>query len=177
MPLPPEPNSDLIKISPDRQVVDAVKESTTIIHVHNGDVVFYLNNKMFRIGEIEELIMAERTYTSTTTNSPGAATAQGDGANASGSALQTNASSPIDFDELAIELAALRAEMRKRADGAATHDKAIAAIAEAEDSAKAKDEPALRGHLIKAGAWALDVAKDLSVAVAAEYIKGLLGGT
>jgi hypothetical protein len=166
-----------IEVSAEKQASEAVKETTVIIHIHQGDAVFIGDGRTYRIGQIGEMLVASRSYTSTTTNSPGAATAQGDGAAASGSAGQAAAKPDIDLDELAGELARLRGEMRKRADGSRAHDKAIAAVADAEDSAQAKDEPALRGYLVKAGAWTLDVARDVGLAVAADYLKDLFGVT
>jgi hypothetical protein len=73
------------------------------------------------------------------------------------------------LDKLAASLADLRVEMKNHAK-APEHDAAIGAIAEAETAAKKGNGPAVFQALARAGKWALDVAKEFSIQLAAEAL-------
>lgn len=76
----------------------------------------------------------------------------------------------IDFEDLVSDLANLRRAMRDRSSGEGEHDEALGQIAQAEKAAKGGDRPAVFRHLKNAGKWALEVATDIGVRVAAETI-------
>ena len=80
----------------------------------------------------------------------------------------------VNLAAAASELAQLRTELRKRADST-EQDKAVAAVAEAEDEAKKSNGPGMLEKLAKAGKWALDVATEIGSKVAVEAIKASLG--
>lgn len=80
----------------------------------------------------------------------------------------------INLGSLAQELPVLRAAMRKEAAEPA-HDKAVAAVAEAEEAAKDNDGPGVMGQLHKAGKWAWEMATKLGLNVATEALKKALG--
>lgn len=89
--------------------------------------------------------------------------------------VQTN-SAPLagDLSELARELNLLR-EAMKSSDGNIEGDIAIGEIAQASMAAAAGDEETTKGHLAKAGGWALGVANSIGAAVAAAAIKTAIG--
>ena len=80
----------------------------------------------------------------------------------------------INLGTLAQELPALRTAMRKEAAEPA-HDKAVAAVAEAEEAAKDNDGPGVMEQLHKAGKWAWEMASKLGLNVATEALKKALG--
>jgi hypothetical protein len=82
-------------------------------------------------------------------------------------------SDSIDLAKLADELSELRKAMRGCAEEA-DHDEAIGAIASAEKAARQQDGATVMARLKEAGSWALDVAKDVGKAVAAEAIKAAI---
>ncbi len=79
-----------------------------------------------------------------------------------------------NLDTLGEQLGQLRSEMKKRGTQP-EHDTAVGAIAEAETEAKKGDGPKAFASLKRAGSWALDVAKDLGVAVTVEALKQAAG--
>ena len=79
--------------------------------------------------------------------------------------------SNIDLSQLAEELTRLRAAMKQETEGTREQDKAIVAVADAEEAAIKSDGPSVLQHLKTAGTWALGVAEKIGVSVAAEAIK------
>lgn len=80
-----------------------------------------------------------------------------------------------DLPQFAIQLADLRKAMKIRTDGSVGHDNAIAAVGNAEEAAKAGDSGKMMECLKSAGAWAVDVAKDVTSSVVADVIKKSMG--
>ncbi|MDB6035561.1 MAG: hypothetical protein JWM16_5899 [Verrucomicrobiales bacterium] len=76
----------------------------------------------------------------------------------------------LDMRSLAVELAALRREMRQKATDPA-QDIAIGEIAAAEAAAQKGDASSVMRHLKSAGKWAFDVATKVGVSIASEAIK------
>jgi hypothetical protein len=83
---------------------------------------------------------------------------------------------PEQLSILAEELSRLRKELKHRSDHAPEQDVAIAAIAKAEVAAGKGDEGEVTHWLSQAGKWALDVATELGVAVAAAAITKAITG-
>lgn len=83
---------------------------------------------------------------------------------------QVQSQEKLDLPALTVELAKLRAEMKKSAT-APEHDVAVGAIAAAESAAKKGDEKSTLEHLKSAGQWALDLGIKIGVPVAIEAIK------
>jgi uncharacterized protein YjbI with pentapeptide repeats len=81
----------------------------------------------------------------------------------------------LDLPKLAEELGRLRSVMKQETEGTREQDKAVAAVAEAEEAAIKGDGPATLRHLKPAGKWALGIAEKIGVAVAADAIKKALG--
>jgi hypothetical protein len=61
--------------------------------------------------------------------------------------------------------------MKEQATGTCEQNKAIGAVADAEEAAGKGDGPATLGYLKTAGKWTLRIAEKIGVAVAAEAIK------
>ena len=80
----------------------------------------------------------------------------------------------LDLPKLAEELGRLREAMRNRATGTREQDKAIGAVADAEDAATRGDGSAVLRYLRNAGTWTLKVAEDFGAAVAVEALKQAL---
>ena len=80
----------------------------------------------------------------------------------------------INLGSLLQELPVLRGAMRKEA-GEPAHDKAVAAVAQAEEAANNNDGPGVMEHLQNAGKWAWDMATKLGLNVATEALKKALG--
>lgn len=80
----------------------------------------------------------------------------------------------IDLTVLAAELSTLRNSMRKEATEL-DHDKALAAVALAEESARQKDGPGALQNLKVAGKWTLDIATKIGTAVAVKAIESAIG--
>jgi hypothetical protein len=80
----------------------------------------------------------------------------------------------VDLNALATELAELRSSLRQKAK-TVDEDKAVASVAEAESEARKGDGPGALEKLARAGTWALGVAKEIGVALAAEFLKKSLG--
>lgn len=79
-----------------------------------------------------------------------------------------------DLNVLASELAQLRSALRQKAQ-TIEEDKAVVAVAEAESEAKSGNGPGAMQRLAAAGAWALNVAKEIGVKLATEALKKSLG--
>ena len=79
-----------------------------------------------------------------------------------------------DLATLGEQLASLRGEMKQHS-STPEHDIAIGVIAEAETAAKKGDGPKTFESLKRAGTWALDLAKEVGVSMAAEALKQAVG--
>ncbi|MCC6930547.1 MAG: hypothetical protein IT359_16285 [Gemmatimonadaceae bacterium] len=103
--------------------------------------------------------------------------AVGDNATASNNTfVQNNALAPgVDLAVLATELEQLRTRMREEARTPA-EDRALAAVGEAQEAAKKNDRAGVVKHLKAAGAWALDAATKIGVALATAVLKETLTG-
>jgi hypothetical protein len=84
---------------------------------------------------------------------------------------QVQNQSPLDLPRLAEELAKLHAAMKRETGGTREQDKAIVAVADAEEAASKGDGPTVLRYLKTAGTWTLGIAEKIGVAVAAEAIK------
>jgi hypothetical protein len=80
----------------------------------------------------------------------------------------------IDLPQLAGELAALRAELRKQATEP-EQDEIVAEIGRAEKAAKSNDGSKTFEHLANTGKWALNTATTIGATVAAAAIRAALG--
>lgn len=80
----------------------------------------------------------------------------------------------ISLSNLSMELQQLRTAMRKMAEGDLEQDLAVAAVAQAEKSAKEADGASVIRYLHAAGQWALEIAKSIGVEVAVAAIKASL---
>ena len=80
----------------------------------------------------------------------------------------------IDLSKLADELATLRAQMWKESEGKSEMIQATAAIASAEEAARASDRTSVLQHLKKAGQWALDMAAKVGTNLASALLKKVL---
>lgn len=115
------------------------------------------------------------TMTGDTYNISGQVGAVGPGAKAEGNTFtQHQSSATVDLSALAIELAKLREAMMTQA---GTPEKVIeaAVIAEAEQAAQQGDQPGTMAKLAKAGAFALGIAGQLGLGIAASLIANGLG--
>jgi uncharacterized protein YjbI with pentapeptide repeats len=136
-------------------IKDRIRFPPQEIHVHHPSGLV----------NIEGTAMSRDTY-----NISGQAGAVGPNANAHDMIFHQIQNS-LDLTKLAEELGQLRSAMKQEPEGTREQDKAIAAVAEAEEAAiKGDGRTALR-HLKTAGKWALRVAEKISVSVAAEAIK------
>ena len=110
------------------------------------------------------------TMSTDTYNISGQAGAVGPGAHAHDNTFQ-QIQSGIDLPKLAEELGRLRASMKGEATGTREQDKAIGAVADAEEAATRGDGPAVLRYLRDAGIWALGIAEKIGVTVATDYLK------
>ncbi|MFC7478525.1 pentapeptide repeat-containing protein [Dankookia sp. GCM10030260] len=117
---------------------------------------------------IEGPNMSRDTY-----NIPGQAGAVGSGASAHGNIFQ-QVQGGIDLAKLAEELGRLRVAMKGDATGTREQDKAIGAVADAEEAAAKGDGPAALGYLKSAGKWTLGIAEKIGVALATEALKRVI---
>ena len=84
--------------------------------------------------------------------------------------------STLDLPRLAEELGRLHAALKGETTGTREQDKAVVAVADAEEAAAKGDGPGALQHLKSAGKWALGVAEKIGVSVAAKAIeKAMLG--
>lgn len=100
--------------------------------------------------------------------------AVGDNAQASNNLFNTWNQSGGDLRELAQQLALLRAELGKRAQGPEQFESATA-IAKAAAAAEKGDGPGVFDHLRNAGKWALETATSIGVPVAIQALKSAIG--
>src|SRR3954447_24891057 len=77
----------------------------------------------------------------------------------------------IDLPKLAEELGRLRNAMKDETTGTHEQDKAIGAVADAEDAAIRGDGPAVLQYLKSAGEWTLGIAEKIGVNLAVEALK------
>jgi hypothetical protein len=105
-----------------------------------------------------------------TYNISGQAGAAGPGAHAHDNTFQ-QVQSGVDLPKLAEELGRLRAAMKGEATGTREQDKAIGAVADAEEAAAKGDGTATLRYLKGAGSWAFGIAEKIGVAVATEALK------
>ena len=108
-------------------------------------------------GQIGAIGTGNQISSSTLTNAPSTLTAD------------------LDLSALAIELATLRAEMR-RIGTDVEHDQALVSIGAAEQAAKKGDLTNVAGHLKAAGKWALDTATKIGVQVASKALERAITG-
>ena len=123
-------------------------------------------NIIGQIASQEAGIVSRDTY-----NVHGQAGAVGRHAHAHDMTFQQVQAGGLDLPKLAEELERLRAAMSQKAERSREQDKALGAVAEAADAAAGGDGAGVLRHLKRAGAWTLEVAKDIGVDVAAEVIK------
>jgi hypothetical protein len=109
--------------------------------------------------------MSRDTY-----NIPGQAGAVGPGAQARNNTFQ-QIQAGIDLPKLADELGRLRNAMKGEATGTREQDKAIGAVADAEEAATRGDGPTALQYLKSAGEWTLGIAEKIGVGVAIEALK------
>ena len=83
--------------------------------------------------------------------------------------------SHIDLNALAGDLSKVRGTARARASGAPEDDVALAELANAEVAARQGDERKALQHLKRAGEWALRIATEIGVPVAAKAIETAIG--
>jgi hypothetical protein len=81
----------------------------------------------------------------------------------------------VDLQSLSAELEKLRAALKAKPQTTAEEDEEIAAVGGAAKAAREKDGPGTLEKLSKAGNWALKVAKEIGVSVAAEMILKAIG--
>ena len=82
----------------------------------------------------------------------------------------------IDLPRLAEELGRLHSALKGETTGTREQDKAVVAVADAEEAASKGDGSGALQHLKRAGGWALGVAERIGVTVAAKAIeKAMLG--
>ena len=77
----------------------------------------------------------------------------------------------LDLPKLAEELGRLRNAMKGETTGTRDEDKAIGAVADAEEAATKGDGPAVLRYLKSAGTWGLKIAEKIGVALAIEALK------
>jgi uncharacterized protein YjbI with pentapeptide repeats len=77
----------------------------------------------------------------------------------------------LDLPKLTEELGRLRTAMKGETTGTRDEDKAIGAVADAEEAASKGDEPAVLRYLKGAGSWGLGVAEKIGVALTIEALK------
>ena len=114
---------------------------------------------------IEGIKMTRDTY-----NIPGQAGAVGPGAHAYDNTFQQVQGS-VNLPRLAEELVQLRKAMKSQSTGTREEDKAIGAVADAEDAATKGDSSGALRYLKPAGTWALEIAEKIGVPLAIEVLK------
>lgn len=91
-----------------------------------------------------------------------------------GSMQQVSLPPGTDVGRLILELTRLKGELLKQASSSAELH-AVAEIESAKKSLEVADEPAVLGHLQKAGRWALDIAAKIGVPVAEAALRSAMG--
>ena len=115
---------------------------------------------------IEEIIMSKGD----TNINYGQAAAVGRKADVHDNVFQQNQGG-LDLPKLAEELGRLRNAMKGETTGTRDEDKAIGAVADAEEAASRRDEPAALRYLKSAGTWTLGIAEKIGVSLATEALK------
>lgn len=105
-----------------------------------------------------------------TFNNHGQAGAVGPGAHAHDNTFQ-QIQGGIDLPKLAEELRRLRDAMKGEATATREQDKAIGAVADAEEAAAKGDGQSALRYLKSAGTWTLGIAQQIGVALATEALK------
>jgi hypothetical protein len=103
-------------------------------------------------------------------NISGQAGAVGPSSQSHDNTFQQIQASGIDLPKLAEELGRLRAAMKGEATGTREQDKAIGAVADAEEAAAKGDGAAALRYLKSAGTWALGIAKEIGAKLAVEAL-------
>jgi hypothetical protein len=129
-----------------------------------------LPKKEFTIGHLAGPVIVEGPAMSRDTYNTGQAGAVGPGARTHDNTFQ-QVQDDIDLRGLAEELRRLREAMKSEATGTREQDKAVGAVADAEEAAAGGDGPAALRHLKSAGKWALGIAEKIGVAAATEALK------
>ena len=80
----------------------------------------------------------------------------------------------MDLPELAKQLGQLRSAMKSNSTGEREQDKAIGAVADAEDAAAKGDGPSTLRYLKSAETWTLGVAEKIGVALVVEAFKRVM---
>ena len=106
-----------------------------------------------------------------TINIHGQVGAVGRGARAEHITFQLVQSGGIDLPKLAEELGRLREAMKGEATGTREQDKAIGAVADAEEAAAKGDGSAAVQYLKSTGKWTLGIAEKIGVALLTETLK------
>ena len=107
---------------------------------------------------------------SSTFNNYGQSGAFGPGAHAHDNTFQ-QIHAGIDLPKLAEELGRLRNAMKGETTGTREQDKAVGAVADAEEAAAKGDGPAVLQYLKSAGEWTLGIAEKIGVDLAVEALK------
>ena len=135
------------------------------------------SRQMNIIGEITSRVaIGGGTMSGDTYNIHGQAGAVGPNAQAHDNTFQHVQSTTLDLPRLAQELGRLHAAMKAETTGTREQDKAVVAVADAEEAAAKGDGPGALQHLKSAGRWALGVAEKIGVSVAAKAIEKAMGG-
>ena len=101
----------------------------------------------------------------------GQAGAVGPGAHSHDNTFQQIRGGGLDLPKLAEELERLRNAMKGETTGTREEDKAIGAVADAEEAATKDDGSAVFGYLKGAGIWGLKIAEKIGVSLATEALK------
>src|SRR5947199_8761495 len=105
---------------------------------------------------------------SDTYNVSGQAGAVGPNAHAHDNTFQQVQADALDLPRLAEELRRLHSALKGETTGTREQDKAVVAVADAEEAAAKGDGPGALQHLTSAGRWAFGVAEKSGVTVAAK---------
>lgn len=146
----------------DSVISDGINKIAEVMAVTKQEIYVYHPNESISIGGPT---MNRDTY-----NVHGQAGAVGPSAHAQDNTFQQIQSS-TGLLKLAEELGRLRIAMKGEANGTREQDKAISAVADAEEAAMGGNGPATLGHLKAAGGWALGIAERIGVAIAIEALK------
>jgi uncharacterized protein YjbI with pentapeptide repeats len=137
-------------------LAEALSRPWQVTHIHNPRAPI----------AIEGSAMSRDTY-----NIPGQAAAVGPDAHAHDNVF---IQAGIDLPKLAEELGRLRAAMKGETTGTREQDKAIVAVADAEEAAAKGDGPAALQYLKSAGNWTLGIAEKIGVPLAVEALKRVM---
>jgi hypothetical protein len=175
-------NHDSVRTTIDEEISIAEEE---YVDLENQEQVKLYSQLLFsevtRAGDytqsLRNIFVEELNVTGDQFTNYGQAGAMGTGATGSinnYASVWNQAKNDIDLNSLAVELAQLRAALRQKAQSV-DEDKAVLAVSEAESEAKSGNGPKVLEKLAAAGNWALTVAKDIGVKLAAEAILKSIG--